>query len=106
MRWEDWMAEFEGSDDPDEEYDPVERERSFPHVELEGVGPFVPNLEAIPRDRWIDALRPLSPSHRLAATRTMEGRDGSIAAQLALNELHGEDIMRRKQALAESAPPP
>jgi hypothetical protein len=105
MRWEDWMAEFEGSEDPDEEYDPVEMERSFPHVDLDG-GPSVPNLKEIPRDRWVDALRPLSPSDRLAATRTMEGREGFIAAQLALNELHGEDIMRRKKALAESAPPP
>src|SRR5215210_5896556 len=85
--------ELDPDRDPDDEYDPEEAAKAYPVTMLPGADG-LPNLLHIPQERWLDVLRPLRPSERLAATRTVPDHDGFIAAQLALNKLHAEDHAR------------
>jgi hypothetical protein len=90
--------------DTDDEYEPEEAAAGFPVMPTRNGG-LVPDLPAIPEERWIDALRPLDASLRAAAVNLLAEPNRNVPAQLALLRLEGEDLARRQAALEQSGPP-
>ena len=66
----------------------------------------IPDLSRIPKDRWVDALRPSSPRVRRHAISTVTTFDDVAPACQAVAWLAFEDEQRRAEALRRSAPPP
>jgi hypothetical protein len=64
----------------------------------------IPDLNALPQERWLEVLRPLRPSTRsLATSRTHSPAAARVALEIT-GELIIEDATAR--AAAEEAPPP
>jgi hypothetical protein len=87
----------------DDDYDDLPP--TFPIAEFKD-GHAVPDLDAIPQDEWIVALRSCPGRIRLRAVGTLRTHAERVAAEWVLMQLSAEARMRREHALDASAPPP
>ena len=64
----------------------------------------VPDLAALPRERWPDVLRPLRERTQRRAVSSLQTTEAVIAGQILVSDLMLEDTAARSRA--QQAPPP